>query len=96
MPYRNLISCHVSDAVREDFYALARSRELTAAQLLRQMIIREIANPRDHAREQRSQLLFLAIAMDDLLATQTDPEIRPRVIRLWQERLAREEQPDAA
>ena len=96
MPYRNLISCHVSDAVRDSFYALAKSRELTAASLLRQMIVREIADPRDHAREQRSQILFLAIAMDGLLAAHADPELRPRLVRLWQERIAREEQSDAA
>lgn len=96
MPYRNLISCHVSDAVRDSFYALARSRELTAASLLRQMIVREIADPRDHAAEQRSQILFLAIAMDGLLAAHSDPELRPRLVRLWQERIAREEQSDAA
>lgn len=96
MPYRNLISCHVSDAVRDSFYALAKSRELTAAGLLRQMIVREIGDPSDHAREQRSQILFLAIAMDGLLAAHPDPDLRPRLVRLWQERIAREEQCDAA
>lgn len=90
MSYRNLIACHVSDAVHAEFQALAQSREMAVAELLRKMVIRELAE-REHAREQREQVLFLAIAMDGLLGAHPDPQLRPHLIRLWQERLAQEE-----
>jgi hypothetical protein len=89
-----MIACHVSDAVHAEFQTLAKSREMTVAELLRKMVIGELSQ-RHHAREQREQVLFLAIAMDGLLAAHPDPELRPRLIRLWQERLAHEEQRDA-
>ena len=88
--YRNLISCHVSDGVRDSFSALARSRGLTMAALLRQIIVRETlkrAGTQEHTWE---MTVFLTLAVDGLLGVQPDPELRPKIIQLWQERLAEE------
>lgn len=91
MSYRNLVSCHVSDAVRVDFFALAKSRDMTVASMLRQMIVREINMPQDWSREHHNHILFVAIAMDGLLEAHPDPELRPRLIDIWRERIEREE-----
>lgn len=90
MSYRNLVSCHVSDAVQADFAALAKSRDTTVAALLRQMIIREIEAPPDFSEQMREYILFMAIAMDGLLAAHADPELRPRMIQIWRDRLDQE------
>lgn len=91
MPYRNLVSCHVSDPVQADFVALAKSRDMTVAGLLRQMIVREIDAPPDFTRDMRNYVLFMAIAMDGLLEAHPDPELRPRIIEIWEERVAHED-----
>lgn len=88
--YRNLISCHVSDAVRDSFSALAKSRDMTMAALLRQIIVRETLEPASAQEQMREMIVFLALAVDGLLGAQPDPELRPKIIRLWRERLAQE------
>lgn len=95
MPYRNLVSCHVSDNVRDRFYALAQSRGLPVASLLRQMIFRELTESVDDRLEQRRQLLFVTLGIDRLLAAHPDPTLRAQLLRDWQGRLA-EEGPDYA
>jgi hypothetical protein len=90
MSYTNLVSCHVSDAVRADFYALAKSRDMSVASLLRQMIVREIHAPPDAIAIILRHTLFLAVGMDGLLATHSDKSLRPKTIELWRERLVRE------
>lgn len=95
MSYRNLISCHVGDALRTAFYDLAKSRDMTVASLLRQMIVREVHAPPDFSLEIRDHILFMAIAMDGLLEAHPDPELRPRLIEIWRERIAREDQSHA-
>lgn len=94
MSYTNLISCHVGDAVRADFYALAKSRDMTVASLLRQMIMREIHAPPDFTRGMRDRLIFCVVALDGLLAIHPDTELRGRLISYWQECVKAEDQRD--
>jgi hypothetical protein len=96
MPYRDIINFRVSAAMRADLEQLAKERETDIGKLLRQLIARELSGAPDQLREQREQILFLAIAMDGLLAAHPDTELRPRLVRLWQQRLAREGSSHAA
>ena len=60
------------------------------AALLRQIIVRETlerACTQEHTWE---MIVFLTLAVDGLLGAQPDPELRPKIIQLWQERLAEE------
>ena len=96
MPYRDLITIRMSSAMRAELNALAAQRETDVAKLVRDLIAHELSIGRDRMKEAFGQLLFLAIAMDELLAAHRDPGLRDQVIRQWRARTAQEGSSDAA
>ena len=90
--YRNQISCCVSDQVAADLSAVAASREITVAALVRQAIVRELYDRKDPLPEIHRHMMFVAIAVDGLLSRLTDPEFRTKAIEMWRKRIADEEQ----
>lgn len=96
MQRRFQLACYVTEDLSAAFAARARTRNLTIAAALRQLVLNDTFGPAFDPREQRNHILFMAIAMDGLLMEHANPELRPRLIRLWEERLAREDQSHAA
>lgn len=90
------LACHVSRDVSVAFTARAKSRELTVAALLRQCALNELYGAAFDTRQHRDHILFIAIAVDGLLGANPDPDLRPRLIEIWKERVAREDQSHAA
>ena len=89
--YRNQISCCVTDKVAADLSAIAASREITVAALVRQAIVRELYFRKDPLPEIHRHMIFVALAVDGLISRQPDPEFRARIIELWRQRIAEEE-----
>lgn len=96
MQRRIQLACHVSGDLAKAFAARARARNLTVAALLRQCVLNELIGAAFGPREQRDHLLFIAIAVDGLLGAQPDPELSSRLIEVWKDRVAREDQSHAA
>lgn len=96
MQRRFQLACYVTGDLAVAFTARAKARDLTVAAALRQLVINDVFGAAFDPREQRDHILFMAIAMDGLLEAHPDPELRPRLIEIWRERIAREDQSDAA
>ena len=96
MPYHDFITVRMSSAMRAELIALAARRDTDVGKLVRDLIAYEIALGRDRMKEAFGRLLFLAIAMDELLAAHSDPELRDQVIRQWRARIVEEGSTDAA
>lgn len=95
MSRRCQLACYVADEVGAAFVRRARSRDLTVASALRQLIIADLYR-RDAPAELRQHILFLTVAMDGLLTAHPDPDLRPRLIQIWRERIAEEVDSHAA
>lgn len=89
MSRRFQLACYVVDQVGEAFVRRARDRNLTTASALRQLVIADLYGRVDPA-EARQNMLFQTIALDGLLEAHPDPELRPRLLRIWRERVAEE------
>ena len=96
MQRRFQLACYVTDDLSTAFAARARARDLTVAAALRQLVINDVFGVAYDPREQRNHILFMTIAMDGLLTEHPNPELRSRLIKDWQERVAREDQSHAA
>ncbi len=90
MSRRFQLACYVPDQVGNAFVERARSRNLTVASALRQLVIADLYRGADPA-ELRQNILFQTFALDGLLASHNDPDLRARVLRVWRERLAEED-----
>lgn len=91
MQRRFQLSCYVTSDISAAFLARAKARNLTGSSALRQLVINDLFGPAFDPREQRNHILFMAIAMDGLLDAHPDPELRPRLIQIWRDRIAEEE-----
>lgn len=89
MSRRYQLACYVSEDVSRAFTEHVRSRNLTVASAVRQLVLADLYSRADPA-ELRQNLLFLAIALDGLLQAHPDPELRPRILNIWRARLAEE------
>ncbi len=89
MSRRFQLACYVSEDVSRAFAERARSRDLTVAAAVRQLVLAELYSRADPA-ELRQNLLFQTLALDALLQAHSDAELRPRVLQFWRERLAEE------
>lgn len=87
MSYHEFITVRMSSAMRAELSALAARRDTDVGKLVRDLIAYELAVGRDRMKEAFGQLLFLAIAMDELLAAHADPDLRDQVIRRWRARI---------
>lgn len=87
MSYHEFITVRMSSAMRAELIALAARRDTDVGKLVRDLIAYELAVGRDRMKEAFGQLLFLAIAMDELLAAHNDPDLRDQVIRQWRARI---------
>ena len=96
MSYHELIAIRLSSAMRTELSALAASRQTDVGKLVRRLIANELAGSRSRFEEAIDQILYLAIAMDGLLATNPNPDLRENMLRLWQDRLAEEGRSDEA
>lgn len=96
MQRRFQLACYVTDDLSAAFAARARARDVTVAAALRQLVVNDVFGAAYDPREQRNHILFMTIAMDGLLAEHANPELRPRLIKTWQERVAQEDQSHAA
>ncbi|WP_156680479.1 hypothetical protein [Sphingomonas profundi] len=96
MSYHELIAIRLSSAMRAELNALATSRQTDVGKLVRRLIANELAGSRSRVEEAIDQILYLAIAMDGLLAAHPNPDLRHDMLRLWNERLAEEGHSDAA
>jgi hypothetical protein len=67
----------------------ARTRNLTVAAAVRQLVLADLYS-RDDSAELRHNVMFQTIALDGLLQAHLDPELRPRILKIWRERLAAE------
>jgi hypothetical protein len=94
--YHEFITVRMSSAMRAELIALAARHETDVGKLVRDLIAYELAVGRDRMKEAFGQLLFLAIAMDELLAAHSEPDLRDHVIRQWRARIAEEGTSDAA
>ena len=94
MSYHNVLSFRVGNELHADLLALVAKRGTDVGKLIRSLIYRELRGGIDQALEQYEMTVFLAIAMDGLLLAHPDPQLRPKLIKLWQERMA-EERPNA-
>ncbi|WP_162527232.1 hypothetical protein [Sphingomonas solaris] len=96
MSYHELIAIRLSSAMRAELNALAASRQTDVGKLVRRLIANELAGSRSRVEDAIDQILYLAIAMDGLLATNPNPELRNNMLELWKDRLAEEGRSDAA
>ena len=90
MSYETIIAFRASDAMRVALDQLAEERETDIGKILRVLVARELGIVRDPLADLREQMLFAAIALDGLLAANPDASLRPRIIKIWQDRLAGE------
>lgn len=90
MPYRDVVTIRMSGAMHADLIALAAKRQTDVGKLVRELIAYELHLGRDRVREAVDQILFLAIAMDELLAAHDDETLRDHVIEQWRDRLREE------
>ena len=90
MSYHNVVSFRVGNELHADLLALTAKRGTDVGKLIRSLIYRELRGGIDQALEQYEMTVFLAIAMDGLLLAHPDPQLRPKLIKLWQERMAEE------
>ena len=90
MPYRDVVTIRMSGAMHADLIALAARRQTEVGKLVRELIAYELTLGRDRVREAVDQILFLAIAMDELLAAHDDETLRDHVIEQWRMRLREE------
>ena len=90
MSYHEFITVRMGGAMRADLFALAVTRQTDVGKLVRQLIARELAGAHDRTAEAYDQILYLAIAMDGLLGAHPDRDLRPKLLRIWQDRLAEE------
>ncbi len=88
MSYHHVVSFRVGSQLHTDLLALAAERHTDVGKLLRGLIHRELRGAGNNAVEEREMIIFIAIAIDGLLGTNPDPELRPTIIKLWRERLA--------
>ena len=95
MQRRFQLACYVTGEIAAAFATRAKAHNLTTGALLRQCALAELFGAFD-ARQQRDHILFIAIAVDGLLGANPDPDLRPRLIEIWKERVAREDQSHAA
>ena len=96
MHRRFQLACYVTEDLAAAFLARAKARNLTLAAALRQLVVADLFGSAVDVREQRNTILFIAIAIDGLLHAHPDPDLRPRLIEMWRERVAREDQSHAA
>lgn len=89
MSRRFQLACYVVNQVGDAFVQRARDRNLTVASALRQLVIADLYGRADPL-EARQNMLFQTIALDGLLEAHPDPELRPRLLRIWRERMAEE------
>lgn len=90
MPYRDVVTIRVSCAMHADLIALAAKRQTDVGKLVRELVAYELTLGRDRVREAIDQILFLAIAMDELLAAHDDETLRDHVLEQWRNRLREE------
>lgn len=91
MSRRYQLACFVTRELYEAFNTLAAVQHVTVTGLLRRLIMTELeADALLPPAELQRHILFLAIAMDGLLAANDDKALRPRIIQIWRERLDRE------
>jgi hypothetical protein len=89
MTSRIQLVTYVPKEVGDAFLQRTRSYNLTAASALRQLVIADVYGRGDPV-ETRRNILFQTIALDGLLQAHPDPELRPRLLRIWRERIAEE------
>jgi hypothetical protein len=89
MSRRFQLACYVVNTVGEAFVQRAHDRNLTVASALRQLVIADLYGRADPV-ETRQNMLFQTIALDGLLEAHPDPQLRPRLLRIWRERMAEE------
>ena len=90
MLYPFSFNVRLDSAMRAGLLGLARDRGLDAGKLVRQLIARELSAAPDRALEAQEQILFIAIAVEGLLAAHPDPDLRARMVNIWRDRLAEE------
>ena len=95
MSYEDLIAVRLSSSMRADLSALAQARQTDVGKIVRRLIAGELSGARERVDEVLDLVLYLAIAMDGLLAAHPDPELRQEMLRLWKARLAEEGRPHA-
>lgn len=89
MSRRFQLACYVSEEVCRAFVDRARAHNITVASSLRQLVLADLYSRSDPA-ELRQNLLFLTIALDGLLQAHPDPDLRPRLLKIWRDRIAEE------
>jgi hypothetical protein len=91
MSRRYQLACFVSREVYDSFHDLAQGQHVTITGLLRRLVMTELeASALLPPLELQRHILFVAIALDGLLAANEDETLRPRIIEIWRERLDRE------
>ncbi|WP_137786584.1 hypothetical protein [Sphingomonas sp. 3P27F8] len=90
MSYHQFITVRMSGAMRAELDQLVASRRTDIGKLVRELIARELHAAPDRIGEALGQLLFVAIALDELLAAHADPNLRATVIRLWRDATSEE------
>lgn len=90
MSYHEFITVRMSGTMRAELFAHAAERQLDVGKLVRELLARELRGAPDRISEALGQLLFVAIALDELLAVHADPDLRATVIRLWREATSEE------
>ena len=96
MSYHELIAIRLSSSMRAELAALAHARQTDVGKIVRRLIANELSGARERIDEVLDLVLYIAIAVDGLLAAQPDPELRHEMLRLWKARLAEEGRPHAA
>ena len=69
---------------------------IDAGKLVRQLIARELSTAPDRVLEAQDQILFIAIAIEGLMAAHPDPDLRARMVHIWRDRLEEEGRRHAA
>lgn len=82
--------CYVPAEIGTAFIECARQRDVAVSAALRQLVVRSLQAGTPTEFELRQNLLFQTIALDGLLQTHFDRELRARVLKNWRDRLAEE------
>jgi hypothetical protein len=90
MSYHHFITVRMSGAMRAELDQLVATRNTDIGKLVRELLARELKAAPDRINEALGQLLFVAIALDELLAVHADPDLRATVIRLWRDATSEE------
>jgi hypothetical protein len=96
MSYSQFITVRLTAELFHELNRHAARSQTDVGKLVRRLIVAELYGKRDRISEAIDQILYLAIAMDGLLATNPNPDLRNDMLRLWQDRLAEEGRSDAA